>query len=253
MARQALLYLPGLDGTGRLLHRQPDLSATYEVLCESYPQALATGYEELALTAARRLENASGGCPSVVLAESFGGALGLTLALRRPDLVERLVLVNTFAYFPGRWRIRLAAAFGPLLPAKPSHPATRPVRGIFFFSRDIPAAERDLWWQRTADVPMRAFGLRFRMIAGLDLRPRLREVSVPTLVLAAPDDRVVPPRAGRELSRLLPNARLIEPRVGHAALIHPRVNVARLLADPAYWRDASAATMAAASAGSRPG
>ena len=229
--RQVLLYLPGLDGTGRLLHRQTALHRSYRVLCESYPQDRPATYEQLAAAAAQHLEEAAAGRPGVVLAESFGGAVALTLALARPDLVGRLVLVNTFAYFPRRYRIRLAAWLGKFLPDKPSHPATRRLRAPFFFSPDIPARERDAWWARTADVPTRAFGYRLRMIAGLDLRPRLPRITTPALVLAAPDDRVVPPLAGKELARLLPNARLLEPPVGHAALIHPRVDVARLLAE----------------------
>lgn len=36
--RQALLYLPGLDGTGRLLHRQPRVFEEYEVHALAYPQ-----------------------------------------------------------------------------------------------------------------------------------------------------------------------------------------------------------------------
>jgi pimeloyl-ACP methyl ester carboxylesterase len=69
------------------------------------------------------------------------------------------------------------------------------------------------------------------MISKLDLRPRLGEIGIPTLVLASVDDRVVSPAAGRELARGLRRARLIELRAGHAALIHPHVDVARILAD----------------------
>jgi pimeloyl-ACP methyl ester carboxylesterase len=122
-----------------------------------------------------------------------------------------------------------------LLPARPSHPATRAVRGLFFFSPDIPSAERQEWWERTADVPMHAFGRRFRLIAELDLRPRLREIQTPTLVIAADDDRVVPASAGKLLARWLPNATLLSLRVGHAAMIHPKINIARLLREPRYW------------------
>jgi pimeloyl-ACP methyl ester carboxylesterase len=233
--RPVLIYLPGLDGTGRLLHRQPALHAAYQVLCASYPQDRPHTYEQLAAAAAQHLEAASGGRPGVVLAESFGGAVGLLLALRRPDLVERLVLVNTFAYFPARWRIRLGALFGRFLPSRPSPPRTRRFRGRYFFSPDIPEAERTAWWERTAGVPMSAFGLRLPLIARLDLRPRLPEIDIPALVLTAPDDRVVPPAAGRELAGLLPRARLLELPVGHAALIHPRIDVDRLLAEPSYW------------------
>src|SRR5262249_27463815 len=112
---------------------------------------------------------------------------------------------------------------------------SRGFRGWFFFAPEIPPAERDEWWQRTADVPMRGFGYRMRLIQGLDLRPRLGEVRTPTLVVASPNDKVVPCRAGRRAARRLPNARLLLARVGHAALIPPRIDLARLLADPAHW------------------
>jgi 3-oxoadipate enol-lactonase len=245
-----LVYLPGLDGTGRLLHRQPALHAAYRVHCISYPQDAPNTYAQLAGLAARHLE-AEG--PGIVLAESFGGAVALTLALERPELVRRLVLVNTFAYFPRRFLIRLAAWLGPFLAAKPSPPATRRWRGYFFFDSTIPAPERQQWWELTSGVPMSAFGRRFRLIADLDLRSQLSRITIPTLVLAAPNDRVVPPRAGRDLAARLACARLLEPPVGHAALIHPQVDIARLLADPAYWPGASTPDTAVVEDGSRPG
>jgi pimeloyl-ACP methyl ester carboxylesterase len=255
--RPLLLYLPGLDGTGRLLHRQPGLWRDYHVECVGYPQEEARTYEQLADLAAARIEGAGGG-PAVVLAESFGGAVALTLALRRPELVERMVLVNTFAWFPARLRIGLAAWLGRFLPSRPSPPSSRPFRGLFFFAPDIPSAERNEWWERTANVPMRAFGHRFRQIGRLDLRPRLKEIAAPCLVLAAPNDHVVPCAAGAALARGLPHARLLRLPVGHAALVHPRVDVARLLADPRYWpalpgTPRRAFPTAAAISGPRPG
>jgi 3-oxoadipate enol-lactonase len=227
-----LLYLPGLDGTGRLLHRQPRLHAAYDVHCACYPHHPPASYEQLADSAAELLLTDG---PAVVVAESFGGAVALALALRRPELVSRLVLVNTFAFFPRRFLIHLAAALGRFLPARPSHPATRGLRGLFFFAPEIPAEERAAWWERTADVPMSAFGWRLRLIAGLDLRRRLAEIRTPALVVVAANDRVVPPVAGRLLAKALPNARRLEMRVGHAALIHPRVDLAALLEDARYW------------------
>jgi pimeloyl-ACP methyl ester carboxylesterase len=248
--RAPLIYLPGLDGTGRLLHRQPRLHARYDVHCVGYPQEDRHTYADLVACAAAPLEKAG---PGVVLAESFGGAVALMLTLQRPELVRRLVLVNTFAYFPRRALIGLFAWLGRFFPPMPGHPATRPVRGIFFFSPAIPSEDRTQWWERTADVPLNAYGHRFQLIGGLDLRPRLSEVRTPALVLAAPDDRVVPVCAGRALARRLPNARLINSRVGHAALIHPQVDVAELLEDPRHWPDVSDAATALSRAGSRSG
>lgn len=233
--KQPLVYLPGLDGTGRLLHRQKELFERYDVLCESYPQDRPQTYEELADTAAAHLRERHPDQLAIILAESFGGAVAITFALRHRELVDRMVLVNTFVRFRGRIRIRLASFFGRFLPKKPSHPATRPLRSRFFFSKEIPKEERDEWWNRTADVPMRAFGYRLRLISGLDLRSRLAEVDCPCLVIAAPDDRVVSPKSGRQLAEMLPHATLIEPRAGHAAMVHPSVNIAELLDDNNLW------------------
>jgi len=232
LTKPSLLYVPGLDGTGRLLHRQPSLHANFNVRCLSYPQDRVTTYAELAALAASELEQIG---PGVVLAESFGGAVALTLALSRPELIQRLILVNTFAYFPSRWKIRLCAWLGRFLPHRPSHPATRGVRGPFFFNHDISAAERAAFWEKTTGVPMSAMGHRLQLIAGVDLRSSLPSIPIPTLVLIAPNDRVVSPQAGRELARLLPSARLIERNVSHTALIHPSVDIAQFLADPDLW------------------
>jgi 3-oxoadipate enol-lactonase len=228
--RQALIYLPGLDGTGRLLHRQPRLYDEYEVTCVAYPQQPPATYEQLAELGVAALEASPGTRPGVVLAESFGGAVALTLALRRPELVERLVLVNTFAYFPRRPIIGLLAALGQWMPDRPSNPMTRSLRGLVFFGPDIPQPERDEWWRRTEDVPMSAFGWRLPMVAALDLRPRLASIEIPSLVFVAPNDLVVPPCAGHDLARRLPRARELQIRTGHAALIHPRVDIAQWLA-----------------------
>jgi pimeloyl-ACP methyl ester carboxylesterase len=235
---RTLLYLPGLDGTARLLHRQPGLHAAYDVVCQAYPQDGPHTYDSLTNLAVAALEaRCTPEQPrAVVLSESFGGAVALMLALKRPELIERLVLVNTYAYFPRRRLIRLVADLAPLLPARPGSPLTRPVRGMFFFAPEIATAERTAWWERTADVPLRTYGHRTRLIVRLDLRPHLHKITLPALVVVAPNDRVVPPSAGRELARLLPNAKLLEMRVGHAAMIHPKLDVARLLREPEWWR-----------------
>jgi len=249
-ARIPLVYLPGLDGTGRLLHRQTALHEQYAVHCVSYPQHSPNTYAQLAGMGIEVLERTG---PGIVLAESFGGAVALMVALARPDPVRRLVLVNTFPYFPRRPFIHLAATAGRWFPRKPSHPMTRGLRGLFFFGLEISAEQRTEWWERTADVPMSAFGDRLQIIRDLDLRSRLGSIQIPALVLVAPNDRVVPPAAGRYLARLLPKARLIERRVGHAAMIHPQIDIARFLADPAHWPALSAEAIAGDAAGSRPG
>lgn len=230
--RCPVVYLPGIDGTGKLLYRQTGLRERFDLRCASYPQDDRHTYTDLVAVGIRHLEEAG---PAVVLAESFGGAVALMVALQRPDLVRRLVLVNTFAHYPRRLWIDVLSRVGPWLPNKPSHPATRGIRGRFFFGRNITPAERDEWWDRTEGVPMRVYGYRFGLLANLDLRPRLPGIDIPALVFASSNDWVVPAHAGHLLAKRLPRARLIGIPAGHAAMIDPRVDVASWLERPGLW------------------
>ena len=228
-----VVYLPGIDGTGRLLFRQERLNAEFAVSRVSYPQDDRHTYADLVRLGIRALE-ATG--PATLLAESFGGAVALMVALARPDLARRLVLVNTFARYPRRLFIDAGALVGPWLPNKPSHPATRPVRGYFFFGPHIPKSLQTEFWEQTKDVPMRVYGYRCRLLREMDLLSRLSEIRTPAVVFAASNDWVVPAPAGRLLAKRLPRARLLPAlATGHAALIDPRVDVAAWLNEPSYW------------------
>ena len=52
--RPKLVYLPGIDGTGRLLFRQDRLFERFDVRCIGYPQDRPSTYPELAAMAALR-------------------------------------------------------------------------------------------------------------------------------------------------------------------------------------------------------
>ena len=140
--KSPVIFFPGLDGTGRLLCWQGELTENYDVQCESYPQDRPQTYEELADAGADRFRENHPNRRAIVLAESFGGAVGMTFALRHADLVERIVFVNTFARYPGRLRIRLAACLSPCLPRKPAYRFTRPIRSFFFLTETSLARPR---------------------------------------------------------------------------------------------------------------
>lgn len=51
-----------------------------------------------------------------LVGESFGGTLVLAFALRHPEMIERLIVVNSFPRLRGCIRIRVAACLGLLTP-----------------------------------------------------------------------------------------------------------------------------------------
>jgi pimeloyl-ACP methyl ester carboxylesterase len=232
-AKLPVVYLPGVDGTGELLFRQERLRAEFDLRCVRYPQDDRHTYADLVALALGVLRETG---PATVLAESFGGGVALQAALARPDLVSRLVLVNTFARYPRRLFADIAGLVGPWLPRRTNLQVTRGVRGHFFFGPLVSREVGTAWWDRTDAVPMRVYGHRFRLLRDLDLRSRLGEVRAPAVVFAAPNDWIVPAVAGRFLAKHLARAKLLPPlRTGHAALIDPRVDAAAWLSAGALW------------------
>jgi pimeloyl-ACP methyl ester carboxylesterase len=229
--KPALAYLPGLEGTGELFFMQESaLRDQYDVVKVPWRTEPPFDVTDLAADVASALDQA-GAARATVVAESFGGVVALAFALSHAERVERLVLVNTFPYYPTRGLLRFgrALSYGP----KPLVHALR----VAFDSpllrlEGIPREARRRFFAAARGQPHAAYRQRLELIAQHDVRTRLREITAPTLVVSSGRDRVVPPEMSRMLARAIPGARLHAlPLAGHAALLTPGVSLADLLED----------------------
>src|SRR6185436_16266776 len=104
-----LIYIAGLDGTGQLFFKQtPQLTHSYRVVTFRSRDHGQFTYEDLADDIAAIIREL-GQHQATILGESFGGTVALNFALRYPQLVSRLVVVNSFPRFRKRFTIRLGA------------------------------------------------------------------------------------------------------------------------------------------------
>eukprot|EP00232_Nephroselmis_pyriformis_P021879 CAMPEP_0182856028 /NCGR_PEP_ID=MMETSP0034_2-20130328/2193_1 /TAXON_ID=156128 /ORGANISM="Nephroselmis pyriformis, Strain CCMP717" /LENGTH=728 /DNA_ID=CAMNT_0024987063 /DNA_START=30 /DNA_END=2216 /DNA_ORIENTATION=- len=100
-----MLFLPGLDGTGMNVYNQFTLlSDMFDIRCFKIPVMDKTSFEGLVdiveAFLRKELANSPPGRPAYLMGESFGGLLSLAVALRVPDLINRVVLVNPATAFP---------------------------------------------------------------------------------------------------------------------------------------------------------
>lgn len=129
---------------------------------------------------------------ATVLGISMGAKVALDLALRRPELVGRLVLVG--AAFRARRHTPLSVRVGRI----------GRVLGI--------GAGR-------SPQSVAAFDAQARASAAYDCADRLGEVRAPTLVLHGTRDRVAPLAQATELAERVPDARLVTYPGGHIAFL----------------------------------
>lgn len=225
-----LVYLPGLDGSAELLFLQEErLGERFRIVKVPWRTEGPFEHEDLVSDVLETMDR-EGISRATVLAESFGGTVGLLLALTHPERIERLVLFNTFAYYPNRPLIRwgrfLAGLGHPDLVQALRMLIDTPVLALEGVEK--PARKRFL--EVAYGQPLPAYVRRLELVEAFDVRDRLREIDVPTLVVASENDRVVWSDAGRLLAERIPNARLrILPHQGHAALLTPAVSLAEIL------------------------
>ncbi|MFJ7134565.1 bifunctional 3-oxoadipate enol-lactonase/4-carboxymuconolactone decarboxylase PcaDC [Streptomyces fungicidicus] len=142
---------------------------------------------------------------------SLGGAVGLHLAVHRPERLSSLAVICSSAHFNGAgpWRERAARVRdGGLAELAEGADARWFTPGF-----TVPRLVRD---HRETDPE--AYAACCDALAAFDLRERLAEISVPTLLVAGREDPATPPGHLREIADAVPDAALVEiPGASHLA------------------------------------
>jgi pimeloyl-ACP methyl ester carboxylesterase len=164
----------------------------------------------------------------LVVGESFGGVLAMHYVLDYPQRVRRLILVNTFPYYPRRVRIRLARLLAPLLHWGASRKIKDHIVDRILILEGIQKSDLEQYHKIIREVDLQEYCRRLRLVQQIDLRSRLPEIAVPTIILAAGRDKLVPStREARFMASRIPQATVHEfPRAGHALLLTPGLSLA---------------------------
>jgi pimeloyl-ACP methyl ester carboxylesterase len=176
--------------------------------------ASATAFADVAEQAVERL--APDG--AVIVGNSVGGFAAARLALRRPELVRGLVLIDSGGFLAPAPQVR---AFCALMGRPGFLRRIYPVFSARYMrarsDADRAARERAIATTRTPAGLATVAALWASFSAPEhDLRAQASAIAAPTLVLWGRRDPVIPPKAGRRLADAIPGARLVEFDTGHA-------------------------------------
>ena len=175
--------------------------------------------------------------PNAIVGLSLGSAVGQELAMARPDLVERLVLLATWSSTAAEHHIR--RHFESRLYALEHGPID--VYAQFAFWMSSPTLY-DTEPERQASVERLLAAHMSRNLAGTaghfradlahETRDRLGRISCPTLVVHGDEDLITLPRYNRAVAALIPGASLATIRAaGHLSWLERPEQLNALLDD----------------------
>ncbi|NRD74484.1 alpha/beta fold hydrolase [Shewanella sp. VB17] len=148
-----------------------------------------------------------------LVGHSQGGMIALRIAAKYPQLLNKLVLVNTStrAEAPSHmplWQQRRSLLLS--LDEKNRQSVFEDIQKIKYTSSWLQAhpayARDDINKQMKANPRMLAYAMDAAVIEREDIREILKEITVNTIVLAGTEDIATPSAHGEEIARLMPNA-----------------------------------------------
>lgn len=147
-----------------------------------------------------------------IIGQSLGGAIAQQIAASRPERVEKLILVSSFAYLPERSRAALRAwkKLRRLLSLREYYEAIFPwmyseseLGNLEFMNRVLDsAAGNDL------RQSYEGFCRQVEAAINFDSRSWLKKIRVPTLIFCGTEDLITPPAAANELATGIERAEL---------------------------------------------
>jgi 3-oxoadipate enol-lactonase len=145
---------------------------------------------------------------------SLGGMVSMQLAATAPERVDRMVLCCTSAYLPpaAGWHDRAATVRADGIGAVAEAVVGRWLTPAFAAASPTLVANLRAMVEATPDE---GYASCCEAIATMDLRPRLRDITAPTLLVAGSDDPAIPPDHAPAIAAELPYARAVV--VGPAA------------------------------------
>ena len=226
-----LLLAPGLGGVGAfwdpvratLAPGRRILTFDHRGCGQSDRPNQAYAVEGLAADVVAILDHAGVGQADVV-GHSTGAGIAQVLAIDHPNRIRRVVAGGGWARPDPRFealfqhRIAVLEGSGPVAYTRQSqllgHPAA-------WFSAHVEEMDRALESAAAALDPLPVAVARLRMLLAFDRSADLARVRAPALVLAAPDDQIIPVEMSRELAALIPGSIFAEMPGGH---FFPRVH-----------------------------
>jgi 3-oxoadipate enol-lactonase len=228
-----LIFVPGLDGTGQLFFRQgPRLAVSHRVVTFRSRDHGQFTYEDLTDDLAAIIRKL-GDQRATIVGESFGGTVALWFALRYPQMVKQLVVINSFPCFRKRLTIELGVRLATGVPFRLLWPVRRAGNILGLLVDAVNRDDRKRFWNAIRTVSGEAYARRLQLIEELDIEDRLCEIQAPTLFIAGDRDLLVPSvKEARAMAEQMPDARVrVIKGAGHACLMGGLVRLDELLAE----------------------
>ncbi len=213
---EAILFLHGMGGSSDIWWQQMRaLSPRYSVLALQYGRVQTL---DEAVAGVRATLDAEGIERAHIVGTSLGGYVAQYFLIRHPERIASVVLANTFP--SGRWIRSKTAILGRLAPIVPTWilraSFRSSIREEVYPASGASALVRDYLLEQSYSMSRADYLTRIRLLRGSFDNPDIESLRLPSLIIEADNDPLVPREAREALKATYPATRVVTlSGVGH--------------------------------------
>lgn len=230
------IYLPGMDGTGKLLRTQiAALENSFDIRCLAIPSTDHSSWDELTsylVDLVKTELQVQPQRPVYLCGESFGGCLAMKVLVQAPHLFSRIILVNPASSFH---RLPWLNWASQILDIVPSTLYTFGALGFLPFlvtlARIAPTQRQDIL-KIIRSVPSQTVNWRVSLLRDFSIdMEKLSQIQQRVLLIASASDRLLPSVTEVQfLADIFSNTKVfILPDSGHACLLEKDINLYEIM------------------------
>lgn len=238
------IFLPGMDGTGELLHTQTtSLDQCFDIRSLAIPQNNFSDWDELSSAVVDLIKAEQEQKPeqtTYLCGESFGGCLALKVLERAPELFSRIILVNPASSFRERPYLAWGAVGTGWMPEPIYRSSTILILPFLAAMGRIAQHDRRALLNAMKSVPPQTVRWRLSLLDRFSVDTQtLNQIETPVLLLAAGSDRILPSlEEADRLAEHFPNAQIIElPDSGHTCLLETENHLFDILQEAKFLEE----------------
>ena len=189
-----------------------------------------------------------------VLGSSAGGPIAIGLAMDYPGMVNSLLLVNTMSYASENERKARRDELDGLLSNEATLGREAAVEKALEARQPTLRSDDPLRFRRLRDINVERFdgitnSIRAYLAIGDRLESRLREITMPTMIVHGDADTIIPVTCAIELHQAIDGSELhIAPRAGHGLMTNESTRMGNLIQE--FVEELAASTRSTAGADS---
>ncbi|MGC1217308.1 MAG: alpha/beta hydrolase [Phormidesmis sp.] len=238
-SRPLFIFLPGMDGSGRLYRTQSErLAPWFDIRCVALNPYNKSDWRSLAHQVSQlvvqelNLETSRRKRSVYLCGESFGGCLAMQTLTLSPHLFDRVIVVNPASSFRKLPWMQLGPLITQRLPSMAYRFSSQGMVPFLIEPSRVARRDRVALASAMESVPVKTAAWRMSLLNQFEVeRLPLERMTHPVLLIAGGYDRLLPStREVKSLQARFPNAQqLLLPRSGHACLLEIETNLLEIL------------------------